>query len=165
MNEIVLDLLNKQINKELYSAYLYLDIAGYYCSIGLDGFEHWFKIQAEEEKDHAMKFYQYLQDNGLLVSLEAIDKPIWEKKDKVEPLKKALEHEKYVTSLIEEIYLQASKVNDLKTMRFLDWFIIEQQEEEKNASDLVNKMLLYGSEASSLYLLNQELKSRRYEVT
>ena len=112
-----------------------------------------------------MKFYQYLQENGLLVSLEAIDKPLWEKKDKVEPLKKALEHEKYVTSLIEEIYLQASKVNDLKTMRFLDWFIIEQQEEEKNASDLVSKMLLYGSDAASLYLLNQELKSRRYEVT
>ena len=75
MNKRVAELINDQINKEFYSAYLYLEFANYYDSIGLDGFENWYRIQAQEERDHAMLFYQYLQNNNCPVTLEAIEKP------------------------------------------------------------------------------------------
>ena len=94
MNANVSKLLNEQINKEFYSAYLYLDFANYYAAVGLDGFENWYRVQAQEERDHAMLFYQYLQNNGEDVTFEAIAKPEWERGDHMTPLKKALEHEK-----------------------------------------------------------------------
>ena len=98
MNANVSKLLNEQINKEFYSAYLYLDFANYYAAVGLDGFENWYRVQAQEERDHAMLFYQYLQNNGEGVTFEAIAKPEWERGDHMTPLKKALEHEKLVTA-------------------------------------------------------------------
>ena len=94
MNANVSKLLNEQINKEFYSAYLYLDFANYYASVGLDGFENWCRVQAQEERDHAMLFYQYLQNNGEGVTFEAVAKPEWERGGHMTPLKKALEHEK-----------------------------------------------------------------------
>ena len=162
MNEKVRELLNDQINKELYSAYLYLDFANYYAEVGLDGFENWYKIQAQEERDHAMLFYQYLQNNDEKVVFEAVAKPEWERGDNMTPLKKGLEHEKYVTSLIDNIYAADFEVRDFRTMQLLDWFIKEQGEEEKNASDMITKMELYGSDAKGLYMLNQELGARVY---
>ena len=162
MNENVSKLINTQINKEFYSAYLYLDFANYYASAGLDGFENWYKVQAQEERDHAMLFYQYLQNNGEAVTLTAIDAPEWTRGDNMAPLKKALEHEKYVTSLIDEIYGAAYAVKDFRTMQLLDWFVKEQGEEEKNASDLITKMELFGTDAKGLYMLNSELKARVY---
>ena len=162
MNENVAKLINTQINKEFYSAYLYLDFANYYASAGLDGFENWYKVQAQEERDHAMLFYQYLQNNGEAVTLTAIDAPEWTRGDNMAPLKKALEHEKYVTSLIDEIYGAAYEAKDFRTMQLLDWFVKEQGEEEKNASDLITKMELFGTDAKGLYMLNSELKARVY---
>ena len=99
MDAKVSKLINEQINKELYSAYLYLDFANYYASVGLDGFENWYRIQAQEERDHALLFYQYLQNNGEVVTFEPIAKPEWERGGNEAPLKKGLEHEKYVTEL------------------------------------------------------------------
>ncbi len=128
MDKTVSKLINEQINKEFYSAYLYLDFANWYAAEGLDGFENWYRIQAQEERDHAMLFYQYLQNNGETVTFEAIDKPEWVKGDKMTPLEKALEHEKYVTSLINAIYAAAYKVKDFRTMQLLDWFVKEQGE-------------------------------------
>lgn len=162
MNENVAKLINTQINKEFYSAYLYLDFANYYASAGLDGFENWYKVQAQEERDHAMLFYQYLQNNDETVTLTAIDAPEWTRGDNMAPLKKALEHEKYVTSLIDEIYGAAYEAKDFRTMQLLDWFVKEQGEEEKNASDLITKMELFGTDAKGLYMLNSELKARVY---
>ena len=101
MNANVSKLLNEQINKEFYSAYLYLDFANYYASVGLDGFENWYRVQAQEERDHAMLFYQYLQNNGEGVTFEAIAKPEWERDDHMTPLKKALAHERLVTAGID----------------------------------------------------------------
>ena len=89
MNANVSLLLNEQINKEFYSAYLYLDFANYYAAVGLDGFENWYRVQAQEERDHAMLFYQYLQNNGEDVTFEAIAKPEWERGDHMAPLKKS----------------------------------------------------------------------------
>ncbi len=164
MEAKVHQLLNEQINEELYSAYLYLDIANYYEEVGLDGFANWYMIQAQEERDHALLFYEYLQNNGMQVTLEAIDKPEWDKGDNMTPLQKAYEHEQYVTSLINNIYAAAYEVHVFRTMQLLDWFVKEQGEEEKNASDMITKMELFGTDAKSLYMLNQELAARTYNA-
>ena len=160
MNTKVHELLNQQINKEFYSAYLYLDFSNYFEDAGLDGFANWYKIQAQEERDHAMLFYQYLQNNSQKVVLEAIAKPDKEFTCDMDPLKAGLEHEMYVTSLINDIYAAAYEVKDFRTMQFLDWFVKEQGEEETNANDLISKMELFGSDPRGLYLLNSELAAR-----
>ena len=162
MNEKVHELLNQQINKEFYSAYLYLDFSNYFEEVGLDGFANWYKIQAQEERDHAMLFYQYLQNENQKVTLEAIAKPDKTFSSHMDVLKAGLEHEEYVTSLINDIYAAAYNVKDFRTMQFLDWFVKEQGEEETNANDLITKMELFGSDPKSLYMLNQELAARVY---
>ena len=162
MNAKVHELLNSQINKEFYSAYLYLDFSNYFKAKGLDGFANWYMIQAQEERDHAMLFYTYLQNENMTVTLEAIDKPKNDFTDYMSVLTAGLEHERYVTSLINEIYAAAYETKDFRTMQFLDWFVKEQGEEETNAQDLIDKMNLFGADARSLYLLNQELAARVY---
>ena len=162
MNENVAKLLNEQVNKEFYSAYLYLDFANYYAEAGLDGFANWYRVQAQEERDHAMLFFQYLLNNEVKVTFDAIAKPEWKRDDNMTPLKKALEHEKYVTASINDIYTAAYEARDFRTMQLLDWFVKEQGEEEKNASDMITKMDLFGADAKGLYMLNSELKARVY---
>ena len=164
MDKKVHELLNQQINKEFYSAYLYLEFSNYFKSIGLDGFANWYMIQAQEERDHAMLFYTYLQNEDQKVTLEAIDKPEKEITCAMDVLKAGLEHEQYVTALINDIYGAAYDVRDFRTMQFLDWFVKEQGEEETNAKDLITKMELFGSDAKGLYMLNQELGARVYSA-
>ena len=162
VNEKVHALLNQQINKEFYSAYLYLEFSNYFKDKGLDGFANWYLVQAQEERDHAMLFYTYLQNEDMKVTLEAINKPEKTITCDMDVLKAGLEHERYVTSLINEIYAAAYEGKDFRTMQFLDWFVKEQGEEETNANDLITKMELFGSDPRSLYLLNQELAARVY---
>ncbi len=162
MDKKVAELLNEQINKELYSAYLYLDFANYYTEQGLDGFANWYTVQAQEERDHAMLFLKYLQNNGEKVTLEAVAKPDKTYASNMDPLKAGMEHEQYVTSLINNIYDHAYGVKDFRTMQFLDWFVKEQGEEETNADNLIKKMELFGSEAKGLYMLDSELGARVY---
>ena len=164
MDQRVRDLLNQQINKELYSAYLYLDFSNYFKQQGLDGFANWYMIQAQEERDHAMLFYQYLQNENQVVTLEAVAKPEKEISCHMDVLKAGLAHEEYVTSLIHDIYSAAYDVKDFRAMQFLDWFVKEQGEEETNANDLITKMELFGSDPKSLYMLNQELAARVYSA-
>ena len=164
MDKKVHELLNDQINKELYSAYLYLDCSNYFKEAGLDGFANWYMIQAQEERDHAMLFYTYLQNENMPVTLKAIDKPDKALTSSMDVLKAGLEHEKLVTSLINDIYGAAYDVRDFRTMQFLDWFVKEQGEEETNATDLITKMELFGSDAKGLYMLNQELGARVYSA-
>ena len=158
----VADLLVDQVNKELYSAYLYMDFANYYADEGLDGFRNWYEVQAKEERDHALMIRTYLIDNGVRVTFDAIAKPDKTFKTHMDPLVAGLEHERYVTSLITAIYNAASDAKDYKTMQFLDGFVKEQGEEEKNADDLIKKMKLFGGDAKGLYMLNQELAARVY---
>ena len=165
MEKKVSTLLNDQIEKEFYSAYLYLDIANYYEEQGLEGFANWFEIQAKEEQDHAMLIYHYMHDNDQKVTLKTIDKPDGKYKTIADPLKATLDHEKFVTESIHAIYAAAQKANDYRTMQFLDWFVKEQGEEEKNANDLINKMTLFGNDPKSLYMLNSELASRVYQAS
>jgi len=162
MNAKVAQLLNEQVNHEFYSAYLYLEFSNYYASVGLDGFENWYRVQAQEERDHAMLFFQYLLNNDQKVTFEAIKKPECDLTDNMAPLKAGLAHEQFVTDLINKIYKAAFEDHDFRTMQMLDWFIKEQGEEEKNATDLITKMELFGTDAKGLYMLNSELKARVY---
>ena len=164
MDKRVAELLNDQINKELYSAYLYLDMANFYAAKGLDGFANWYEIQAKEEQDHAMLIYKYLHNNDQDVTLGAIAKPDKEFKSLMDPLTIAHAHEQYVTSLIDAIYDAAQAVKDHRTVQFLDWFIKEQGEEEMNSSSMITKMDLFGDDAKALYMLNSELAGRTYSA-
>jgi len=158
----VVQLLNQQVNKEFYSAYLYLDFSNYFYDAELDGFGNWYKVQAQEERDHAMLFVQYLLNNSEKVELDAIAKPAVALTDSRAVLAAGLEHERYVTSLIHDIYDAAYSVKDFRTMQFLDWFVKEQGEEEKNADGLVKKFDLYGNDPKSLYMLDSEMGARVY---
>lgn len=162
LNQEISKLLNEQINKELYSAYLYLDMANYYADQSLDGFENWFFIQTQEERDHALLFRKYLLNNGGTVVLSEIAAPNEQYNDYKEPLVKALEHEQDVTASINEIYAAAYEIKDFRTMQFLDWFIKEQGEEEKNADDNIKKFELFAGDPKGLYMLDNELKARVY---
>ncbi len=161
LNKEVADLLRAQINKEFFSAYLYLDISNYYYDKSLNGFGNWFKVQAKEEQDHAMLILEYLQDNGESVKLEAIAAPDTAFADFRAPLAAALEHEEYITASIHNIYAEALKANDFRTRQFLDWFVKEQGEEEKNSNDLLGRFDLFGNDAKGLYALDAELAGRK----
>lgn len=158
----VVKLLNEQINKEFYSAYLYMDMANYYADESLSGFENWFVVQMQEERDHALLFRQYLLNNGESVILTEIAAPSKKFGNFRDPLVEALEHEQYVTASINAIYEEAYKNKDFRTMQFLDWFIKEQGEEEKNADDNIKKFDLFAGDPKGLYMLDNELKTRVY---
>lgn len=162
LNKSVAKLLNEQINKEFYSAYLYMDMANYYSYESLSGFENWFFVQLQEERDHALLFRKYLLNNSEVVNLAAIDAPSFKYENFREPLVMALEHEQFVTASINAIYEEAYKTRDFRTMQFLDWFIKEQGEEEKNSDDNIKKYDLFGNDSKGLYTLDNELKARIY---
>ena len=162
LNKDIVKLINHQINKEFFSAYLYLDMSNYYNAKGLTGFANWMNVQAQEERDHATLFITYLLNNDESVSLEAIDAPSGNYTDFKGPLTVSLEHEQYVTSLIHTIYGEAVKGNDFRTVQFLDWFVKEQGEEEKNIDDLIKRYDLFGSDSKGLYMLDAELATRVY---
>jgi len=162
MNEKIAKLLNQQINKEFYSAYLYLDISNYYDDLDHDGYSNYYMIQAQEERDHALLFIKYMQSNNLKVTLEPIDKPDKVYSSVLEPLEVAAEHERYVTSLINDIYHECHTAKDYRTMKFLDWFVDEQMEEEDSADSMISRYKLFGDDPKGLYLLDQEYAGRVY---
>ncbi len=164
MDDKLYELVNDQINKELYSAYLYLEMADFYKDAGLDGFASYFLIQAQEERDHAMIFRKYLLENDLIPQLKAIDAPAQTYKTYMDPLHVQYEHEQYVTSLINDIYAAALDAKDFRLQQFLKWFIDEQMEEEDNARDMVTKMTLFGEDQHSLFELDKEYGTRTYSV-
>ena len=161
LNKTVAGLLNDQINKEFYSAYLYLEMNNYFLERGLDGFAHWYEIQAHEECEHGMKIYRYLHDEECEVSLQSIARPDVQFSCDMDVLRQALAHEESVTESINNIAAVAFEENDYRTMQFLDWFIAEQAEEEVNAREMITKLILYGEEAQGLYLLDHELAKRK----
>ena len=160
----VYEMLNEQVNKEFYSSYLYLYFANFYMNKGLNGFANWYKIQSQEENDHALLFIQYMQNNDIKVTLEAIQKPDVKLNENIDVLKASLEHERYITESIHNVYEQALIKKDFRTIQFLDWFIKEQGEEESKANELVKKMELFGLDSKGLYMLDQEMASRTYSA-
>lgn len=162
LNQEIVKLLNEQINKELYSSYLYLDIANYFADESLDGFENWFFIQAQEELDHALLFRKYLLNNDEPVRSMEIAADFTKYDNFREALVKVLEHEEYITNSIHNIYEKAYKLNDFRTTQFLDWFVKEQGEEEKNASDNIKRYDLFAGDAKGLFMLDNDLGTRVY---
>ena len=162
LDATVTSALNNQINKELYSAYLYLTFADYYEERGLKGYANWYMIQVQEETDHAMILRRYLLDNDFTPTMEAIDKPDKVFQNDLEPLEAGYEHEQYVTSLINECYKAAYDIHDFRTMQLLDWFVKEQGEEETNAKDLISDYKLFGSTPQGLFDLDNKYQARVY---
>jgi ferritin len=151
---------NDQIKNELYSAYLYLAMAAYFESINLEGFGHWMKVQFKEEQVHAMKMFEFLNDRGARVNLQAIPQPPVDFDSAQDIFIKTLEHEKKVTSLINELYELAQKVNDKAACIFLQWFITEQVEEEKNATRILETIKMIKPDSAALIMLDRELAKR-----
>ncbi|MHA7993074.1 ferritin [Collinsella sp. BM28] len=162
MNENVAKVLEEQINKEFYSAYLYLTFADYYEDRGLKGFANWYEIQVKEEVDHAMAMRRYLLDNDYKPTMFAIEQPSMHFENDLDPLEAGLAHEEYVTSLIHHCYEVAHEAHDIRALRMLDFFVKEQGEEEANARDMVTKMKLFGSDPKGLYDLDREYQARVY---
>lgn len=149
-------LLNSQINMEFYSAYLYLEIHSYYAEQELNGFANWYFVQTQEERDHALLFVKYLQNNGEKPQLTDVKAPTVLFGNFKEPA------ERRVTTSINNIYGHAYVIKDFRTMQFLDWFVKEQGEEEKNAETILKKYDLFGNDPKGLYMLDHELGTRVY---
>lgn len=164
MDKKLLKAINQQINKEFYSAYLYLSMAAYFESENLSGCAKWMKIQAKEEMGHGMKFFEFLQDRGERVELEAIDQPEADFKSVEDVFEKSLEHEQFVTASINNLYKIAQDVKDTAAEVMLHWFITEQVEEEKNVMEILGKLKYVGDKKSSaILLLDQALGQRSGE--
>src|SRR5919199_2780571 len=157
LGKAVQDAMNEQIKSELYSAYQYLSMAAYCESVNLPGFAHWMRVQFQEEMEHAMKFYDFILDRNGRVVLQAIDQPVVEFGSPLEVFEQALEHEQKVTSQINELYALAASENDYASQAFLQWFVTEQVEEEKNVGDVVETLKMTNHKAEALFLLDREL--------
>ena len=162
LDKQLVTLINNQINMEFYSAYLYLDIHSHYIDNELSGFGNWFMVQTQEERDHALLFFKYLQNNNEKPQLVEIKAPGTAFSGFRDPLVAGLEHEQKVTASINNIYAVAYAQKDFRTMQFLDWFVKEQGEEEKNAESNIKKYDLFGSDPKGLYMLDNEMGTRVY---
>jgi ferritin len=156
----VSDALNEQIKHEFYSSYLYLSMAGSFEVAELPGFARWMRQQSEEEREHAMKFFDFLLDRGEHVQLQAIDKPPYAFRSPLDTFEQALEHEKEITSRIHQLYELSLQKNDYPAQVFLHWFVTEQVEEEKTATEVVERLRMAGEDGAALLLLDKELGER-----
>ncbi len=154
------DALNKQLNAELYSSYLYLSMSAYCESIPMKGFAKWLRMQAEEEKAHGMKFFDYIIEAGGTVKLVKIDAPKTEWKSIGDVFNQVYEHEKKVTGLINSLMDLSIKEKDYATQNFLGWFVKEQVEEEANASEIQAQIKMMGDIVGHLFWLDHELGKR-----
>ena len=161
LSKTIQDAMNDQIENELFSAHQYLSMSAY-CEVAtLPGFAHWMLTQAQEEREHAMKFYNFVLDRDGRVVLQAIDQPVVEFGSPLEGLEQAREQEQKVTALINELYRLAASENDYASQAFLQWFVTEQVEEEKNVRDVLETLNMIGDESEALFLLDRELGGRR----
>jgi len=154
------DAMNDQINKELYSSYLYLSMAAYFEDRNLPGFAHWMRIQETEEREHAMKLYDFLLERGGKVALKAIDAPKTEWASTLEVAQEVAAHEAKVTASIHALYETAFKEKDYPTQVMLQWFITEQVEEEKNAAEIVANLKLIEERGTAVLMLDHRLSKR-----
>jgi len=155
--------MNEQIKNELFSAYQYLSMAAYCESENLPGFAQWMRAQSREETEHAMKFYDFILERNGRVVLHGIDGPVVEFGSPLEVFERALEHERRVTAMINDLYGLAARENDYASQTFLQWFVTEQVEEEKNTGDVVETLKMIGDGSEALFLLDRELGQRRVE--
>jgi len=152
--------INKQINEELYSAYLYLSMAGYCDSLNLKGFTNWMRIQFQEEQAHAMLLYDFLQERGGTVVLETINKPPVEWNGIIDMFENVLKHEQMITGLINDLVDMGISEKDHATVNFLQWFVEEQVEEEANATDVLDQIKMTEGKGPGMFMLDREMRTR-----
>ncbi len=162
INEKMEKAFNDQINKELYSEYLYLAMKSYFVELNLQGFVNWFDVQVQEEHAHAMGMYDYVNERGGKVELFAIDKPEVEGKTPLEVFEQVLKHEEFVTSRINALMDVAEEVKDRAALSFLDWYLKEQVEEESNVGGVLATLKLIGDDKKALLMLDKELAARTF---
>ncbi|MGL4914613.1 MAG: ferritin [Romboutsia sp.] len=162
INLKILDALNIQIQKEFFSEYLYISMEAYFAEHDLDGFANFFNVQAREERDHAYKFFNYVNRAGGKVILEAFDKPKSDFSTPLDVFESALEHEKFITKSIHDLLDLALESKDHTTVSFLNWFVDEQSEEEESMNKVVKKLRLLNENPAGLFMLDQELSQRTY---
>ncbi|MFQ5857735.1 MAG: ferritin [Anaerolineae bacterium] len=160
MNKASQNAMNDQIRHELESAYVYLSMAAYCESVNMTGAAHWMRLQAQEELDHAMRFFDHIIDRGGRVILQAIEQPPGEFESLLDVFQGALAHEQKVTGLINQIYDLAVQEKDYPAQALLQWFVVEQVEEEKSAGEVVATLEMIGDDPAALYALDRELGTR-----
>ncbi len=159
----VQDAMNEQINKELFSSYLYLSMAAYFEERNLSGFAHWMRVQADEEREHAMKFYDFIVERGGRVMLKGIDAPRTDWSSSLEAAEEVAAHEAKVTASIYALYELALQEKDYPAQVMLQWFINEQVEEEKNAAEIVADLKLIEDRGTAVLMLDKQLGKRSGE--
>ena len=164
LKKSVEDAINAQVNAELWSAYLYLSMAHNFEADGKSGIANWFKVQFKEEQAHAEIFMNYINQRGGRVWLKPIDAVETEWATPLDAFKATLEHERKVTAMINNLYALAEAEHDYATREMLNWFISEQIEEEESAQQLIDKFTLIGNDGMGIYMLDQELAARVYNV-
>ena len=162
LNEKMEKEFNEQINKELFSAYLYLVMKSRFSEMNLQGFVNWMDVQVQEEKAHAMGMYDYVLERGGRVELLAIDKPEVEGKTPLEIFEQVLKHEEFVTSRINHLMDVADEVRDRAALSFLDWYLKEQVEEESNVGGVLATLRLIGEDKKALLMLDKDLAARTF---
>ena len=156
----LLDAINQHVNSELYSAYLYLSMSAYCESANMPGMAHWMRLQHEEETSHAMRLFDFVNDRGGRVVLQAIDQPPVEFSSPLDVMERTLEHERSVTSAIHRLYELATEESDYAAQVLLQWFITEQVEEEKAAGEVVEQLRLVGDDPTGLLMIDSRLGER-----
>jgi ferritin len=160
ISQSLTDALNEQVKQEFYSSYLYLAMSAYCERQNLTGFAHWMRLQADEEHEHAMKFYDFILDRDGPVVLQSLAQPPRDFGSPTRLFEQVLAHEQEVTSLIEQLYRKAISEQDPSTQVFLQWFITEQVEEEKTASQILETLRMAGEDKVALLMLDRELGAR-----
>ena len=163
INKPMQDAINEQINKELFSSYLYLSMAAYFEAKNLSGFGNWMRVQADEEREHAMKFYNFILETGGKVELKAIEAPKTEWNSNLEVAEEVAAHEAKVTASIYALYELALKEKDYPAQIMLQWFITEQVEEEKNAAEIVANLKMIEERGTAVLMLDKQLGKRKGE--
>ena len=161
LSKPMLDAINSQIQKELYSAYLYLSMSIYFEQKNLPGFAQWLKVQFQEEQGHALKFLEFVQERGGGVVLRAIQQPPSTWNSNMEAFQEVLKHEQAVTASINALYEVALSEKDYPSQILLQWYINEQVEEEKNATDIINMLEMIGDSPVSLIMADRQLGARK----
>ena len=161
-NAKIIQALNDQVNKEFFSAYFYLSMQAYFSSSNLDGFANYFRVQVQEERDHALGFFNYLNKIGGKITLTEIKEPQNGFSSPQEVFELALKHEQFITQSIYELMNISREIKDHTTEIFLQWYITEQVEEEENMGRVLNKLKLIKGDGAGLFMIDSELAQRVY---
>lgn len=162
ISDRMVEALNRQINEEMFSAYLYLSMSAYFESQNLKGFANWMMVQYKEEVDHAMKFYNYINSRGGKVKLFALAEPPSNWSSPLDAFEETLKHEQHITKCINDLVGFAEQEKDRATFNFLQWYVDEQVEEEENDNEIIGKLKLLGESGNGIFMLDRELAQRKY---